>query len=88
MMINVCVLPLAQLVYSKQSAFLLWEAKWVSEPPACLQFSFSASFAPAEPADAEFKPYCYDFQLERVSVSPQPSSMTYFSTPCNKWCSH
>ncbi|KAL2087522.1 hypothetical protein ACEWY4_016350 [Coilia grayii] len=57
-----------QLVYSKQSVFCLWEVKWASDPPACLQFSFSASFAPAEQADAEFKPYCYDFQLERVST--------------------
>ncbi|XP_062383865.1 trafficking protein particle complex subunit 10 isoform X4 [Sardina pilchardus] len=57
-----------QLVHSKQCVFCLWEAKWAVEPPACLQFSFAASFSPTEPADAQFKPYCYDFQLERVST--------------------
>uniref|UniRef100_A0AAY4BY36 Trafficking protein particle complex subunit 10 n=1 Tax=Denticeps clupeoides TaxID=299321 RepID=A0AAY4BY36_9TELE len=56
------------LVHSKQSVFCLWEVKWKTDPPACLQFSFSASFAPSDVPGAELKPYVYDFQLERVST--------------------
>lgn len=57
-----------QLVYSKQSVYSLWELKWSTEPPACLQCGFTASFSPADASDAELKPYSYEFQLERVTT--------------------
>uniref|UniRef100_A0AAY4BYE3 Trafficking protein particle complex subunit 10 n=1 Tax=Denticeps clupeoides TaxID=299321 RepID=A0AAY4BYE3_9TELE len=49
----------------KKCGFLC--VKWKTDPPACLQFSFSASFAPSDVPGAELKPYVYDFQLERVA---------------------
>ncbi|KAL6468804.1 hypothetical protein MHYP_G00223280 [Metynnis hypsauchen] len=57
-----------QLVYSKQCMYSLWEMKWSSELPQCLQCVFAASFSPAEAPDSALKPYSYEFQLERVST--------------------
>lgn len=56
---------------SQQSVFCLWEMRWVKHLPLCLQCVFSASFAPVSASDAHtaFKPYRYEFQLDRVSVS-------------------
>jgi hypothetical protein len=44
--------------------------RWVKHLPLCLQCAFSASFAPVSASDARtaFKPYRYEFQLDRVSV--------------------
>ena len=66
---------LVQLVSSKQCVFCLWEVKWKTCLPACLQCVFSASFSPSAHQTSSFKPYHYDFQLERVTVStcPDPS---------------
>ncbi|XP_030626618.1 trafficking protein particle complex subunit 10 [Chanos chanos] len=57
-----------QLVYSKQWVFCLWEVRWITEPPPCLQCVFSASFAPVDSPDSALKPYSYDFQVERIST--------------------
>ncbi|XP_062868707.1 trafficking protein particle complex subunit 10 [Trichomycterus rosablanca] len=58
-----------QLVYSRQSIFSLWEVKWNTEPPLCLQCIFSASFSPADAPDTALKPYSYEFQLESVTTT-------------------
>ncbi|KAM9417951.1 trafficking protein particle complex subunit 10 [Salvelinus alpinus] len=59
-----------QTVCSQQSVFCLWEMRWVKHLPLCLQCAFSASFAPVSASDAHtaFKPYRYEFQLDRVST--------------------
>ncbi|XP_062312495.1 trafficking protein particle complex subunit 10 isoform X1 [Osmerus eperlanus] len=57
-----------QLVSSKQCVFCLWEVKWKACLPACLQCVFSASFSPSAHQTSSFKPYHYDFQLERVTT--------------------
>uniref|UniRef100_A0A673ZDQ1 Trafficking protein particle complex subunit 10 n=1 Tax=Salmo trutta TaxID=8032 RepID=A0A673ZDQ1_SALTR len=59
-----------QTVCSQQSVFCLWEMRWVKHLPLCLQCAFSASFAPVSASDARtaFKPYRYEFQLDRVST--------------------
>uniref|UniRef100_A0A4W5MKS1 Trafficking protein particle complex subunit 10 n=1 Tax=Hucho hucho TaxID=62062 RepID=A0A4W5MKS1_9TELE len=61
---------LPQTVCSQQSVFCLWEMRWVERLPLCLQCAFSASFAPVSASDAHtaFKPYRYEFQLDRVST--------------------
>ncbi|XP_035379561.1 trafficking protein particle complex subunit 10 [Electrophorus electricus] len=57
-----------QLVYSKQCVYSLWEVKWATEPPSCLQCVFTASFSPADAPDTALKPYRYEFQIERVTT--------------------
>lgn len=59
-----------QPVCSQQSVFCLWEMRWAKPLPLCLQCAFSASFAPVSASDAHtaFRPYRYEFQLDRVSV--------------------
>uniref|UniRef100_A0A8C8JPN1 Trafficking protein particle complex 10 n=1 Tax=Oncorhynchus tshawytscha TaxID=74940 RepID=A0A8C8JPN1_ONCTS len=60
-----------QTVCSQQSVFCLWEMRWVKHLPLCLQCAFSASFAPVSASDAHtaFKPYRYEFQLDRTLYS-------------------
>uniref|UniRef100_A0A4W5MKS6 Trafficking protein particle complex subunit 10 n=1 Tax=Hucho hucho TaxID=62062 RepID=A0A4W5MKS6_9TELE len=62
---------LPQTVCSQQSVFCLWEMRWVERLPLCLQCAFSASFAPVSASDAHtaFKPYRYEFQLDRTLYS-------------------
>ncbi|XP_064183833.1 trafficking protein particle complex subunit 10-like isoform X1 [Anguilla rostrata] len=58
-----------QLLHSKQSLFCVWEVKWVSDPPLCLQCVFSVSFSPAAAAEgSSYKPYRHEFLLEDVST--------------------
>uniref|UniRef100_A0A673ZCZ5 Trafficking protein particle complex subunit 10 n=1 Tax=Salmo trutta TaxID=8032 RepID=A0A673ZCZ5_SALTR len=61
-----------QTVCSQQSVFCLWEMRWVKHLPLCLQCAFSASFAPVSASDARtaFKPYRYEFQLDRAEILP------------------
>uniref|UniRef100_A0A8C7ITK4 Trafficking protein particle complex subunit 10 n=1 Tax=Oncorhynchus kisutch TaxID=8019 RepID=A0A8C7ITK4_ONCKI len=61
-----------QTVCSQQSVFCLWEMRWVKHLPLCLQCAFSASFAPVSASDAHtaFKPYRYEFQLDRAEILP------------------
>uniref|UniRef100_A0A4W5MHY1 Trafficking protein particle complex subunit 10 n=1 Tax=Hucho hucho TaxID=62062 RepID=A0A4W5MHY1_9TELE len=61
-----------QTVCSQQSVFCLWEMRWVERLPLCLQCAFSASFAPVSASDAHtaFKPYRYEFQLDRAEILP------------------
>uniref|UniRef100_A0A8C7RK77 Trafficking protein particle complex 10 n=1 Tax=Oncorhynchus mykiss TaxID=8022 RepID=A0A8C7RK77_ONCMY len=62
---------LPQTVCSQQSVFCLWEMRWAKHLPLCLQCAFSASFAPVSASDAHtaFKPYRYEFQLDRTLYS-------------------
>ncbi|KAI1899189.1 hypothetical protein AGOR_G00059140 [Albula goreensis] len=55
-----------KLVYSQQSVYCLWEMKWASDPPACLQCVFSVSFSPDSGGESTYTPYRYEFQLEHV----------------------
>ncbi|XP_020338243.1 trafficking protein particle complex subunit 10-like [Oncorhynchus kisutch] len=59
-----------QPVCSQQSVFCLWEMRWAKPLPLCLHCAFSASFAPVSASDTHtaFKPYRYEFQLDRVST--------------------
>ncbi|CAL8320772.1 unnamed protein product [Merluccius merluccius] len=57
-----------QLVCSKQSVFCLWEVRWKADLPLCLQCVFSASFSPLGQHASSFKPFLYQFQLERVTT--------------------
>lgn len=64
--------PCVQLLCSKHSVFCLWEVRWKDNLPSCLQCVFSADFSPLNQDVSAFKPFHYQFQLERVTVS-QPS---------------
>ncbi|XP_068602588.1 trafficking protein particle complex subunit 10 [Brachionichthys hirsutus] len=55
-----------QLLCSKHSVFCLWEVRWKDNLPSCLQCVFSTNFSPLHGDGAAFKPYHYQFQLERV----------------------
>ncbi|XP_015219071.1 trafficking protein particle complex subunit 10 isoform X2 [Lepisosteus oculatus] len=57
-----------QNVYSKQSVFCLWEVKWTTEPPSCLQCVFTISFSPMTEEEPSFQPYSYEFQLDNIST--------------------
>ncbi|KAM6985321.1 trafficking protein particle complex subunit 10 isoform 1-T1 [Aplochiton taeniatus] len=57
-----------QQVCSKQCVFSLWEVRWNADLPSCLQCVFSASFSPVNENMSAFKPYHYEFQLERVTT--------------------
>uniref|UniRef100_A0A674BVW5 Trafficking protein particle complex subunit 10 n=1 Tax=Salmo trutta TaxID=8032 RepID=A0A674BVW5_SALTR len=57
-----------QLVYSKQSVYCVWNVRWKENMPLCLQCVFSASFSSASEEVSAFKPYHYEFQLERVTT--------------------
>ena len=59
-----------QLLCSKHSVFCLWEVRWKDDLPSCLQCVFSANFSPLKQDVSAFKPFHYQFQLERVTVSP------------------
>uniref|UniRef100_A0A674BVV1 Trafficking protein particle complex subunit 10 n=1 Tax=Salmo trutta TaxID=8032 RepID=A0A674BVV1_SALTR len=59
-----------QLVYSKQSVYCVWNVRWKENMPLCLQCVFSASFSSASEEVSAFKPYHYEFQLERVTIMP------------------
>uniref|UniRef100_A0A8C7RHC5 Trafficking protein particle complex 10 n=1 Tax=Oncorhynchus mykiss TaxID=8022 RepID=A0A8C7RHC5_ONCMY len=63
--------PTIPTVCSQQSVFCLWEMRWAKHLPLCLQCAFSASFAPVSASDAHtaFKPYRYEFQLDRTLYS-------------------
>lgn len=64
-----------QLLCSKHSVFCLWEVRWKDNLPSCLQCLFSADFSPLNQDVSTFKPFHYQFQLERVTVSPPPLSV-------------
>uniref|UniRef100_A0A4W5PH06 Trafficking protein particle complex subunit 10 n=1 Tax=Hucho hucho TaxID=62062 RepID=A0A4W5PH06_9TELE len=57
-----------QLVCSKQSVYCVWDVRWKENMPLCLQCVFSASFSSASEEVSSFKPYHYEFQLERVTT--------------------
>uniref|UniRef100_A0A1A8MMX0 Trafficking protein particle complex 10 n=2 Tax=Nothobranchius pienaari TaxID=704102 RepID=A0A1A8MMX0_9TELE len=57
-----------QLLCSKHSVFCLWEVRWKDDLPSCLQCVFSATFSPTNQDTAAFKPFHYQFQLERVTT--------------------
>uniref|UniRef100_A0A8C7XSK1 Trafficking protein particle complex subunit 10 n=1 Tax=Oryzias sinensis TaxID=183150 RepID=A0A8C7XSK1_9TELE len=57
-----------QLLCSKHSLFCLWEVRWEDELPSCMQCVFSASFSPLSQDTSAFKPFHYQFQLERVTT--------------------
>ncbi|XP_064818849.1 trafficking protein particle complex subunit 10-like isoform X1 [Oncorhynchus masou masou] len=57
-----------QLVCSKQSVYCVWDVRWKENMPVCLQCVFSASFSSASEEVSSFKPYHYEFQLERVTT--------------------
>ncbi|XP_042162681.1 trafficking protein particle complex subunit 10-like isoform X1 [Oncorhynchus tshawytscha] len=57
-----------QLVCSKQSVYCVWDVRWKENMPVCLQCVFSASFSSASEEVSAFKPYHYEFQLERVTT--------------------
>lgn len=67
--------PCVQLLCSKHSVFCLWEVRWKDNLPSCLQCVFSADFSPLNQDVSTFKPFHYQFQLERVTVSPPPLSV-------------
>uniref|UniRef100_A0AAQ4NVW2 Trafficking protein particle complex 10 n=1 Tax=Gasterosteus aculeatus aculeatus TaxID=481459 RepID=A0AAQ4NVW2_GASAC len=52
----------------QHSLFCLWEVRWKDDPPSCLQCVFSANFSPPKQDVSTFKPFHYQFQLERVST--------------------
>ncbi|KAG7245698.1 hypothetical protein CRUP_008684, partial [Coryphaenoides rupestris] len=56
------------MVCSKQSVFCLWEVRWKADLPLCLQCVFSASFSPLGQHASSFKPFLYQFQLDRVTT--------------------
>lgn len=53
---------------SKHSLFCLWEVRWKDDLPSCLQCVFSANFSPLKQDISTFKPFHYQFQLERVTT--------------------
>ncbi|XP_061917436.1 trafficking protein particle complex subunit 10 isoform X1 [Entelurus aequoreus] len=55
-----------QLLCSKHSVFCLWEVKWKDGLSSCVQCVFSANFSPPGQDAASFKPFHYQFLLERV----------------------
>ncbi|XP_053734111.1 trafficking protein particle complex subunit 10 [Synchiropus splendidus] len=55
-----------QLLCSKHSLFCLWEVRWKDDLPSCLQCVFSANFSSPDQDVSAFKPFLYQFQLERV----------------------
>uniref|UniRef100_A0A8C5NH09 Trafficking protein particle complex 10 n=1 Tax=Gouania willdenowi TaxID=441366 RepID=A0A8C5NH09_GOUWI len=55
-----------QLLCSRHSVFCLWEVRWKDDLPLCLQCVFSANFSPLNQDVSAFKPFHYQFQLERV----------------------
>uniref|UniRef100_A0A671W1D0 Trafficking protein particle complex subunit 10 n=1 Tax=Sparus aurata TaxID=8175 RepID=A0A671W1D0_SPAAU len=57
-----------QLLCSKHSVFCLWEVRWKDDLPSCLQCVFSADFSPFNQDISTFKPFYYQFQLERVTT--------------------
>ncbi|TMS06170.1 hypothetical protein E3U43_015929 [Larimichthys crocea] len=57
-----------QLLCSKHSVFCLWEVRWKDDLPSCLQCVFSADFSPVNQDVSAFKPFHYQFQLERVTT--------------------
>uniref|UniRef100_A0A3Q3EWJ0 Trafficking protein particle complex subunit 10 n=1 Tax=Kryptolebias marmoratus TaxID=37003 RepID=A0A3Q3EWJ0_KRYMA len=57
-----------QLLCSKHSVFCLWEVRWKDDLPSCLQCVFSANFSPINQDTSAFKPFHYQFQLERVTT--------------------
>ncbi|MED6258483.1 hypothetical protein ATANTOWER_008035, partial [Ataeniobius toweri] len=57
-----------QLLCSKHSVFCLWEVRWKDDLPSCLQCVFSANFCPLNQDSSAFKPFHYQFQLERVTT--------------------
>ncbi|RVE58361.1 hypothetical protein OJAV_G00208410 [Oryzias javanicus] len=57
-----------QLLCSKHSVFCLWEVRWKDELPSCMQCVFSANFSPLSQDTSAFKPFHYQFQLERVTT--------------------
>ncbi|XP_034416815.1 trafficking protein particle complex subunit 10 [Cyclopterus lumpus] len=57
-----------QLLCSKHSVFCLWEVRWKDDLPSCLQCIFSANFSPPKQDVSTFKPFHYQFQLERVTT--------------------
>ncbi|XP_037543079.1 trafficking protein particle complex subunit 10 [Nematolebias whitei] len=57
-----------QLLCSKHSVFCLWEVRWKDDLPSCLQCVFSANFSPVNQEASAFKPFHYQFQLERVTT--------------------
>ncbi|XP_038153384.1 trafficking protein particle complex subunit 10 [Cyprinodon tularosa] len=57
-----------QLLCSKHSVFCLWEVRWKDDLPSCLQCVFSANFCPLNQDASAFKPFHYQFQLERVTT--------------------
>uniref|UniRef100_A0A672Y8J2 Trafficking protein particle complex 10 n=1 Tax=Sphaeramia orbicularis TaxID=375764 RepID=A0A672Y8J2_9TELE len=57
-----------QLLCSKHSVFCLWEVRWKDDLPSCLQCVFSANFSPFNQDVSAFKPFHYQFQLERVTT--------------------
>uniref|UniRef100_A0A7N6B464 Trafficking protein particle complex 10 n=1 Tax=Anabas testudineus TaxID=64144 RepID=A0A7N6B464_ANATE len=57
-----------QLLCSKHSVFCLWEVRWKDDLPSCLQCVFSANFSPLNQEISAFKPFHYQFQLERVTT--------------------
>lgn len=57
-----------QLLCSKHSVFCLWEVRWKDDLPLCLHCVFSAHFSPVDQDVSTFKPFHYQFQLERVTT--------------------
>ncbi|KAJ4933643.1 hypothetical protein JOQ06_030467 [Pogonophryne albipinna] len=57
-----------QLLCSKHSLFCLWEVRWQDDLPSCLQCVFSTNFSPLKQDVSAFKPFQYQFQLERVTT--------------------
>ncbi|XP_028992133.1 trafficking protein particle complex subunit 10 [Betta splendens] len=57
-----------QPLCSKHSVFCLWEVRWKDDLPSCLQCVFSATFSPLNQDISAFKPFHYQFNLERVTT--------------------
>uniref|UniRef100_A0A669EMW0 Trafficking protein particle complex subunit 10 n=1 Tax=Oreochromis niloticus TaxID=8128 RepID=A0A669EMW0_ORENI len=57
-----------QLLCCKHSVFCLWEVRWKDDLPSCLQCVFSANFSPLSQDISAYKPFHYQFQLERVTT--------------------
>lgn len=77
--------PCVQLLCSKHSVFCLWEVRWKDNLPSCLQCVFSADFSPLNQDVSTFKPFHYQFQLERVTVSPAPPLSVPQSSKSTPW---
>uniref|UniRef100_A0AAX7SEW7 Trafficking protein particle complex 10 n=1 Tax=Astatotilapia calliptera TaxID=8154 RepID=A0AAX7SEW7_ASTCA len=52
----------------QHSVFCLWEVRWKDDLPSCLQCVFSANFSPLSQDISAYKPFHYQFQLERVTT--------------------